>query len=79
MEIKPVLISKIKSYLTILGLVPNSQKGDCEHWIGEYKEATGKSVIICVSEEKMPVIAIIAMLKELNEDLNDFLRIISLL
>lgn len=63
-------IFKIKGYLTVLGLVHNSTRGNFESWEGH-----GKFVIICVSEHDMPISAIQNMLNELKESAESFMKI----
>lgn len=70
MHLQPQPISKIRDYLTINGLDKGSVQGDCETWQGK-----GKNVIICVSENTMPVIAIQTLLAELDDNPQDFMKI----
>jgi hypothetical protein len=72
--LKPTTIFKIKQYLTVLGLIHNSTKGNFESWEGKRK-----SVIICVSESEMPVFAIQSMLNELKESADAFIKITSVI
>lgn len=72
--LRSVNITKIKHYLTVLGLEHCTTKDGFEGW-----ESSDKFVIICVSENEMPPFAITVMLKELEETVDSFLRITSVI
>lgn len=72
--IKPTKLSKIKGYLTVLGLQEESSSDGFELWEGH-----GKSVLLCVSESVMPSFSILSMIAELEENQEAFLRITSVI
>lgn len=72
--IKPTKITKIRGYLTVLGLEHGATRGNFEMW-----EGRGKSVQICVSEPEMPSFSILTMLRELGETSEAFIKITSVI
>lgn len=72
--IQPTKLSKVRGYLTVLGLQEESSSNGFELWEGH-----GKSVLICVSESIVPVFSIMSMLTELEETPEAFIRITSVI